>query len=334
MSGGVDSSYVARLLCEEGYEVEGLYMKMHGNDLHHAGNLQNIQIVCDALKIPHHVLDVRDEFQEKVYRYFVETYIAGETPNPCARCNPSVKFGESLKLADQIGADYLASGHYARHDGQFLYRGADPAKDQSYFLFALPQRILPRLLFPLGNRVKEDIKREALEIGFLEQIARSKESQEICFVENDYVDVLSRYVVTEHPGDVLNEQGEIIGEHEGYMHYTIGKRRGFRLKVAHEPHYVLDVDAKHNTITVGPKEHLAKNRIEIRDVNLFTKEREFQAEVKIRYRSAAVPAWVKIEENQGRIELQEPAYGVANGQAAVFYEGEKLLGGGWIKASA
>lgn len=334
LSGGVDSSYVATTLVEQGYHVSGLYMKMHSHELEHQANLEKIALVAGALQISTNVLDVTRMFAENVYEPFVADYTKGLTPNPCALCNPRVKFGASIRYAMEQGFDYVATGHYVQNDGRFLYRGADAAKDQSYFLFGLNPDDLPRLLFPLGGMQKRDVKSVALAFPFLSQIASGKESQEICFVENSYVDVLQQHVNVDQPGVVLNEKGQEVGTHDGYMRYTVGKRRGFTVHGATEPNYVLQVDSEHNTITVGPKEQLAKRTVVADGLNLFERSEAFEAEVKIRYRSPAIPAQVCIKEGRAIIELDEPAFGVAKGQAAVFYQGERLMGGGWIVDSA
>jgi len=330
MSGGVDSTISALLLKEEGYEVEGLYMKLHSKPGYHEIHQARAQKASDFVGIKLHTLDLQETFKKEVFDPFIETYAEGKTPNPCALCNRSLKFGEMINFADKIGADYLATGHYIKTDGKYFYAADDDTKDQSYFLFYVHKEILPRLLFPLGSRKKSDIKDIAASIKGLESFASQGESSEICFVETTYTDLLKDYVDVDNVGEVLDKDGKVVGEHKGYMHYTIGKRKGFTVKGAHEPHYVLSIDAKKNQIVVGKKEELACNRVVLNNLNMFSDEKKFSTTVKLRYRTIAVSCKVKIENNQAFVELNESVFGVAVGQAAVFYDDDKLIGGGWI----
>ncbi len=331
MSGGVDSTVTAKLLQDAGYEVVGVYMKLHDKPGYHEENIRKVRHVADYLGIDVSVLDLTKEFEEAVYRPFVEGYRQGLTPNPCAVCNRLIKFGKMAEFADSVGADYLATGHYVRHDGRYILEALDETKDQSYFLFDIDKSILPRLLFPLGEWRKEDVKAFAAEIDALKDFATQKESSEICFVETTYVDVLRRHMEVDMPGEVLDTEGNVIGHHKGYMHYTIGKRRGFFVKGAQEPHYVSRIIAEKNQIVVTTKDTLLAHRIYIERTNLVDDLREFESEVKIRYRTKKIPCKVRVEPNgDAVIDLEEPVYGVASGQAAVFYDGPRLLGGGWI----
>ncbi|MCD6190700.1 MAG: tRNA 2-thiouridine(34) synthase MnmA [Sulfurimonas sp.] len=330
MSGGVDSTVTALLLKEEGYEVEGLYMKLHSKPGYHEIHQARAQKAADYVGMKLHTLDLQETFKKEVFDPFIDTYAEGKTPNPCALCNRSLKFGEMIKFADKIGADYLATGHYIKTDGKYFYAADDDTKDQSYFLFYVHKEILPRLLFPLGSRKKSDIKDIAASIKGLESFASQGESSEICFVETTYTDLLKDYVDVDNVGEVLDKDGKVVGEHKGYMHYTIGKRKGFTVKGAHEPHYVLSIDAKKNQIVVGKKEELACNRVVLDNLNMFSEDKEFNTTVKLRYRTIAVSCKVKIENNQAFVELNESVFGVAVGQAAVFYNDDKLIGGGWI----
>ena len=331
MSGGVDSTVTTLLLKNAGYEVEGLYMKLHSKPGYHEIHLARAQKAADFVGVKLHVLDLQEEFRQKVVSPFIETYKEGKTPNPCALCNRNLKFGEMIKYADKIGADYLATGHYIKCDGRFFYQAEDDTKDQSYFLFYVDRKILPRLMFPLGEKKKVDIKAFAASIKGLESFATQSESSEICFVETSYTDVLKDNLVNvDNEGEVLDTQGNVVGKHKGYMHYTIGKRRGFTVNGAHEPHYVIDIIPEKNQIVVGTKDKLECKRVVLDNINMFIDDTEFDATVKLRYRTKAVPCHVKIENGKATVELEEGVFGVATGQAGVFYEGDKLLGGGWI----
>ncbi len=330
MSGGVDSTVTSLLLKEEGYEVEGLYMKLHSKPGYHEIHQARAQKAADYVGMKLHVLDLQDVFNEKVFQPFIDTYAEGKTPNPCALCNRSLKFGEMIKFADSINADYLATGHYIKTDGEYFYQAEDDTKDQSYFLFYVQKEILPRLMFPLGSRHKKDIKKIASSIVGLESFASQAESSEICFVETTYTDVLKKYVNVDEVGEVLDKDGNVVGEHKGYMHYTIGKRKGFTVKGAHDPHFVLSINPQKNQIVVGKKEELACNRVVLNNLNMFNESKEFDTTVKLRYRTTAVKCHVKIEGDTATVILDESVFGVATGQAAVFYDNDKLIGGGWI----
>ncbi len=331
MSGGVDSTITALLLKEQGYDVEGLYMKLHSKPGYHEINQARAQKAADFAGMKLHVLDLQETFNREVFQPFIDTYAEGKTPNPCALCNRSLKFGEMVKFADRIGADYIATGHYIKTDGKYFYEADDDTKDQSYFLFYVERTILPRMLFPLGERKKSDIKKLAASIEGLESFASQSESSEICFVDTTYTDLLKDYVEVDKAGEVLDKDGNVVGEHKGYMHYTIGKRKGFTVRGAHDPHYVLGIDAEKNQIIVGKKEDLACSSVVLNNLNLYTDEKEFDTTVKLRYRTKAVPCHVKVEENRAYVTLKESVFGVATGQAAVFYDDKKLIGGGWIE---
>ena len=330
MSGGVDSTVTALTLKEEGYEVEGLYMKLHSKPGYHEIHQARAQKAADFIGVKLNVLDLQETFNEKVFQPFIDTYAEGKTPNPCALCNRNLKFGEMVKFADKVGAYYVATGHYIKCDGEYFYQADDDTKDQSYFLFYVKKENLPRLLFPLGTRKKSDIKRLAASIEGLESFASQAESSEICFVETTYTDLLKDHVNVDNVGEVLDKDGNVVGEHKGYMHYTIGKRKGFTVKGAHDPHFVLSINPEKNQIVVGKKEELACNKVVLDNLNMFNDKNEFDTTVKLRYRTTAVACHVKIEDDKAYVTLKDDVFGVATGQAAVFYDDDKLVGGGWI----
>jgi len=330
MSGGVDSTVTAILLQKEGYEVEGVYMKLHHKPGYHEENFTKAQRVADYLGIKVHFHDLSVEFKEKVYDYFVEGYKEGSTPNPCVMCNRTIKFGKMAEFADTVGAEFVATGHYIKCDGEFIYMAEDPNKDQSYFLCEVKKEVLPRLIFPLGTWVKPDVKAYAADIEVLKDFATQAESSEICFVENTYDEVLSKHMDIDMPGETLDTEGNVVGTHKGYMHYTIGKRRGFVVDGAHDPHFVIAIKPETNQIVVGTKDKLEENAFEVKQINLFKDLTEFNCTVKVRYRTAAVPCHVSITDGRAQVTLDEPVFGLAKGQIAAFYEDDKLIGGGVI----
>ncbi len=330
MSGGVDSTVTSVLLQKEGYEVEGVYMKLHDKPGYHEENWRKVQKVADYLGIKAHFYDLSEAFNKEVYSYFVESYKAGLTPNPCVMCNRTIKFGKMVEFADRVGADYVATGHYIQCDGEFIYAADDPNKDQSYFLSEVKKEVLPRLIFPLGTWQKPDVKAYAANIEVLQEFATQAESSEICFVENTYDEVLARHMNIDQPGETVDTEGNVVGTHKGYMHYTIGKRRGFFVHGAHDPHFVVDIKPEENQIVVGTREKLEVFDFEVKQINLFEALTEFDCEVKVRYRTTAVPCNVTIEGERAKVTLKEPVFGLAKGQVAAFYDGRRLLGGGVI----
>jgi tRNA-uridine 2-sulfurtransferase len=334
MSGGIDSSVTAYMLQKNGYEVEGVYLKLHNRtDGYHEKNLVYIEDVAKFLNIKYHILDLADEFSKEVYDYFVDSYLEGTTPNPCVKCNRQIKFGAMLDFAKKHGANFLATGHYAKTDGKFFYEADDKTKDQSYFLSQVDKEALPFMMFPLSTYKKEDIVKFAAQLDVAyKKITEKSESQEICFVETVYTDVVKRHANIDIPGNVLDEKGNVVGEHKGYAHYTIGKRRGFTVKGAQEPHFVTKLNPKDNTIVVGKKEALEVNEVIAKDLNMFIDETLFSCTVKLRYRATSTQCDVKIENDKAYITLKEAAFGVAAGQLAVFYDEQKVIGSAWIES--
>ncbi len=333
MSGGIDSSVTAYMLQKEGYEVEGVYLKLHNRtDGYHEKNLEYIKDVADFLGIKYHILDLADKFTAEVYDYFVDSYLEGTTPNPCVKCNRQIKFGAMLDFAKEHGANYLATGHYAKTDGEFFYEADDKTKDQSYFLSQVPKEALPYMMFPLSTYKKEDIIEFGAQLdSAYKRITEKNESQEICFVETVYTDVVKKHAKIDLPGKVLDEKGNVVGEHKGYAHYTIGKRRGFTVNGAHEPHFVTKLNPKDNTIVVGKKQALEVNNVIADDLNMFIDDKELDCTVKLRYRTTSTPCKIQIEGDKVNISLKEPVFGVATGQLAVFYDKQKVIGSAWIK---
>lgn len=348
MSGGVDSTVTAYTLLQQGHEVEGCYMKLHGKPNYHEANIAKVEKAAQFLGIKHHILDLQDDFKERVYMPFVASYKEGKTPNPCAWCNRFIKLGKLLEFAKSLNCEKLATGHYARVENGLLKTAFDETKDQSYFLASADKSALAYLIFPLGEKKKEAVKAFAASIKELESFATQKESAEICFVENTYIEVLQQFMPTNVKGSVLDSSGKIIGKHDGYMHYTIGKRRGFEVRGAHEPHFVLKIKPQSNEIVVGLKDELKVSEFELEKINLlvdktFLRENKllqnslnaenfsFKCEVKIRYRSKSTACVVQVLPNlSAKITLLEPVYALASGQMAVFYDKDTVLASGFI----
>lgn len=339
MSGGVDSSYSAYLL-RENYKIFGIYLKLHENDKKHDFFIQKCQKVAANLGIDFRIIDLREAFKQKVYDYFIASYKNAKTPNPCAMCNPNIKFGLGLEKALELGCEFIASGHYARIkriDGKnYIQEALDKSKDQSYFLFGISQFAKDRLIFPLGDKIKESVKKEAFEVmPWFGELEEYKDSQEICFVEKDYIHTLKNELNIEQKGAIRNLQGEQIGTHKGYMQYTIGKRKGLDIPLSLKAQYVVKIDALRNEIIVGDKEDLLKREIVAKSLTPRDLQglKDGEYHIKIRYRSKAVRANLAFNGNEIRAKLLEPVYGVANGQGLVIYKDDIVLGGGFIESS-
>jgi tRNA-specific 2-thiouridylase len=349
MSGGVDSSTVAGLLREGGYDVVGVTLQLydHGAAVGRRGACCAGQDIGDArdvaarLGIPHYVLDYESRFREAVIDDFASSYASGETPVPCIQCNRTVKFRDLLGVARDLGAAALATGHYARRvagpEGAELHRGADHARDQSYFLFATTQAQLDFLRFPLGGMAKEETRHHAARLGL--QVAGKPDSQDICFVpDGDYARLVARLrPEAARPGDIVDMQGRVLGRHEGTIGFTVGQRRGLGIGGSPEPLYVVAVDPGAARVTVGPREALARREIDVGGFNWIgggTPPAELD-DVAVRVRSTAAPAQATLrfgpEPGRARSELAVPEFAIAAGQAAVVQRGERILGGGWIR---
>ena len=356
MSGGVDSSVTAALLVESGYDVIGLTMQLydHGKALQKKGaccagsDINDARLVANKLKIPHYVLNYENLFQDKVMEDFADSYLRGETPIPCVRCNQTVKFVDMVERAKQLGASAMATGHYIQRKifsgYPNLFKGLDETKDQSYFLFATTKTQLEFLRFPLGSLTKEETRAVARRHEL--KVAEKPDSQDICFVpEGRYADVVRKLRPGNiEAGNIIDVNGTLLGKHNGIIDYTIGQRKGIGIggrKGVEDKNsvlYVIALDSKNHNVIVGPKHLLACNNIKISECNWIVKEPEkskFKVLVKLRNTSKAVSGTVDVNYDSGfsHLYFDQPQYGVSTGQAAVFYNTEEnahVLGGGWI----
>jgi tRNA-specific 2-thiouridylase len=352
MSGGVDSSATAALLAGQGYDVVGVTLQLydHGMTVGRKGaccagqDIYDARTVAERIGIPHYVLDYESRFREEVIEDFADAYLRGETPIPCVRCNQTVKFRDLLATARELGADALATGHYARRvegaAGPELHRAADPARDQSYFLFATTREQLGLLRFPLGG-LPDKAATRALAARFGLSVAEKPDSQDICFVPNgNYAQVIEKLRPGgAEPGEIVHMDGTVLGRHEGIIRYTIGQRRGIGVggrQSDTEPLYVVALDAAARRVIVGPREALATSELEVAEVNWLDAaplgETPRAVSVKIRNTHVPVAATVRAAGEGAAVRFGRPEYGVAPGQACVFYDGDRVLGGGWISA--
>ncbi|WP_315788696.1 tRNA 2-thiouridine(34) synthase MnmA [Fischerella sp. JS2] len=341
LSGGVDSSTAAAILHNQGYEVIGLTLwLMKGKGQCCSEGMIDAASICEQLGVPHHVVDIRDVFQTNIVDYLVAGYSSGITPLPCSQCNKTVKFGPMLQYArENLGCDRIATGHYARIDyneatGRYeLLRAIDRNKDQSYFLYDLSQDLLAGTVFPLGEMQKSDTRRIANEYNL--KTADKPESQDLCLVEanGSMRAFLDKYLAPKQ-GDIVDIDGKVLGQHDGVHHYTIGQRKGLRIAAA-EPLYVIALDAVNNKVIVGDRTKATQPECTVTRVNwvsIAEPASPIRAEVQIRYRSHPVPVTViPLENSRVRIVFDEPQFSITPGQAAVWYEGEKVLGGGIIE---
>jgi len=336
MSGGVDSSLAVALLKEEGYDVIGITIHHYeGNE-----NLESAEQAAQNLKIPWHVLDFTKEFKSIVIEYFCNEYFAGRTPNPCVICNLKIKFGLLLEKAKSLGADYLATGHYAINEYAqkskkfLLKRGVDESKDQSYFLYRLNQDVLPYILFPLGKFKKNQTRELAKKYGLKNY--KKAESQEICFIRDDNY----RKFLTQHnkdtikPGKFIDKEGKILGDHQGIPFYTIGQRKGLGVSL-NKRMYVTEINFHKNVIILSDDKDLYKDKLLVKDLSFISGDKlleTIKAEVKIRYNSKKSPAIISpYNEDKILIDFENPQRAVTPGQSAVFYQGDVVVGGGIIE---
>ncbi len=347
MSGGVDSSVVAALMKQEGYDVTGITLKLYddskkpksGRQCCAGQDILDAKRVSETLDIKHQILFYQKKFKTEVVDSFIDSYVAGETPIPCVQCNQTVKFRDLFKYAKDLKADALVTGHYVTRiqtNGHAnMYRAKDINRDQSYFLFSTSQEQLDYLRFPLGEIDKLETRSIAQKLKL--NVAEKPDSQDICFVPNgDYSSVIKRFRPQSFkPGKILDISGNQIGEHEGIINYTIGQRKGIKIS-SDNPLYVLDIDANDNTITVGNKKFLEIEQMQLRNINLLGEKKEFKNLINIKVRSTGklLKAKILISDGNAKVEILDSETGISPGQACVFYTkddfGDKLLGGGWI----
>ncbi len=348
MSGGVDSSVVAGLMKKEGYNVTGITLKLYddikpttkGRQCCAGRDIIDAKRVSETLDIEHKILYYQKKFKSEVIDSFIDSYVAGETPIPCVQCNQTVKFRDLFKFAKDLKADALVTGHYVlrhEHNGSgAMYRAEDKDRDQSYFLFSTTQKQLDYLRFPLGSINKSETRKIADKLKL--NVAGKPDSQDICFVPNgDYAAVIEKYRPQSfEKGDIYNLNGEKLGSHDGIIHYTIGQRRGIKISNK-EPLYVIDINAKNNSIIVGPQECLNVKKLYLRNINFLSDTKIFKKNIFIKVRSTGklLKAKVDLKNDSAIVEILEDEKGISPGQACVFYSkdnlGERVLGGGWIE---
>jgi tRNA-uridine 2-sulfurtransferase len=349
MSGGVDSSATAALLLDQGFDVVGITLKLWPQDCVNRAEdkccgpqaVTDARAVCHKLGVPYYLIDEAAEFQNRVIKYFAAEYKAGRTPNPCVMCNQNLKFGRLIERADQLGAEFIATGHFARlerrDDGRMLLkRGLDLRKDQSYFLFSLRQEQLSRAMFPLGEKTKSDTREVARHCQL--KTADKEESMEICFVpDNDYGKFLrDSKLAQSHRGEVVNVHGHVLGHHDGIEFYTIGQRKGLGIS-SPKPLYVVELDAERNRVVVGDESALDRDEFVVERCNWIPFDQltgPVEAMAKIRYNHPGTTATITpLDSDRARVKLHIPQRAITPGQAAVFYQDDLVVGGGWITRS-
>ena len=346
MSGGVDSSVATAMLVEQGFDVVGTMLRFWPDEREEGAfdvccspdAAFDARRMADALDVPFYLLDGRELFQQIVVDPFVPSYQAGRTPNPCVWCNRHIKFGDLVQRAQRLGCEFVATGHFVRRvegpAGVELHRGIDDDKDQTYFLWALPRAILPYLLFPLGDLTKAQVREQAVARGL--SVAWKRSSSGLCFVPGTVGDYLAERLPPQ-PGPVVDvsQDGQVVGEHRGVAFYTIGQKKGLGLWKSHLERFVIDLDPTTNTVVVGPREACHWRELEAERVNLLCAEEELPERVlaQVRYRQAPQPARLeRLADERVRLTFDEPQFAVTLGQSTVFYQGERLLGGGVIDA--
>jgi len=328
----------ACLLKKSGYDVIGITMHLWsdaGQTCPSIASIKDAENTCLKLGIPFHLVDLESDFYHRVVEYFCNEYARGRTPNPCIACNRDIKFGCLLQQGTSLGADYLATGHYARvkhqDNGYHLFKGRDPAKDQSYMLYTLDQDKLRRILFPLGDYTKSQIQDLARERRL--PAAGKPSSQDICFIASDYGTFLCQYI-TVSPGDIVDGSGKVLGRHGGTAYYTIGQRHGLGLTTA-EPLYIIGIDPAKSRLIVGSRDELLRPRLMASEVNWISgtpPAEQLTVTVKIRYRSPEVSATLYPALNSAEVSFEQPQPAITPGQAVVFYKDEEVLGGGTIES--
>lgn len=354
MSGGIDSSVAAVMLHEQGYEVVGMTMKTwdyasSGASKKETGccsldSINDARNIAVQLGFPHYIIDIREEFGDFVINHFTDEYIAGRTPNPCVLCNTHIKWDALLRRADQLGCDFIATGHYANireENGRYVIsKGLDEHKDQSYALWGISQESLSRTIFPLGNLRKTEIRQMAMDRGFTE-LVNKPESYEICFIpDNDYRGFLKRRIegLEEQVagGEFVLEDGTVVGKHEGYPFYTIGQRKGLGIALGF-PAYVTRIEKDENRVVLGNYEDLSKNAMTVGKLNMVKYEnligQPIPTVTKVRYNDPGTEAIIEQEDGKMKVHFLRGVHAIAPGQAAVFYEGNDVVGGGWIETN-
>ena len=346
MSGGVDSSVAAALLVEQGYDVVGATMKLfcYGDDVPDRpccslDSINDARRVCERLGVPHYVLNLESSFGHDVVDNFVQEYARGRTPIPCVRCNTFTKFRDLLRKADAVDAEWIATGHYARASGGALYRGLDPNKDQTYFLWGIDRSVVRRMLLPVGHLTKAETRARARALG-LQVVADKVESQDICFVpDGDHAKVIARRLGPDAPsltrGPVVLADGRVVGEHAGFARFTIGQRRGLPGGFS-EPMYVVAIRPEERAVVIGPRDELLGRGVVAREVNWLADPVLPGTQVTVQIRHRARPARaevVRLEGDEIELALDEPVAAIAPGQSLVLYDGDRVLGGGFIEGS-